>query len=217
MKKLKMTASALMASLMLTMSSFAASTSALLKTGSRGDAVSEVQSALLEKGYFNHTVTGYYGSITENAVINFQRDNKILVDGIVGPQTRGRLFAESYSETDLYWLSRLIYAEARGESYKGKVAVGNTVLNRVQSPRFPNTVKGVIFDRKYGVQYTPVANNTIYNTPDQSSIEAAKDALSGVNYVGESMYFYNPAISTSSWIPSNRRYYTTIGNHNFHL
>jgi N-acetylmuramoyl-L-alanine amidase len=139
------------------------------------------------------------------------------VDGIVGPQTREKLFGSSHNETDLYWLSRIIHAEAKGESYKGKVAVGNTVLNRVKSKDFPNTVKGVIFDSKYGVQYTPVANNTIYNTPDQSSINAAKDALSGVNYVGNSMYFYNPRTATSSWISKNRPYYATIGNHNFHL
>lgn len=217
MKKLKIIAATILTAVILTMNSFAASTSALLKIGSRGDAVSEVQQELLERGYFNHSVTGYYGTITKAAVIEFQKDNKILVDGIVGPQTREKLFGSDYSETDLYWLSRIIHAEAKGESYKGKVAVGNTILNRVKSSQFPNTVKSVIFDTKYGIQYTPVANNTIYDTPDQSSINAAKDALSGVNYIGNSMYFYNPRTATNSWIASNRPYYATIGNHNFHL
>ncbi len=217
MKKLRfiVTAIAVMATLSLT--SFAASTSALLKIGSRGDAVRDVQTELQSRGYFNHEVTGYFGEVTQSAVMNFQKKEKIQIDGIVGPVTRERLFGKGYSDTDLYWLSRIIYAEARGESYKGKVAVGNTVLNRVKSSDFPDTVKGVIFDTKYGVQYTPVANGTIYNTPDTSCINAAKDALSGVNFIGKCMYFYNPRKATSSWISNNRPYYTTIGNHAFHL
>ena len=217
MKKLRVTAAALIAAATLSMSSFAASTSALLSIGSRGDAVSSVQQELLERGYFNHRVTGYYGNVTKDAVIAFQKDCGIRVDGIVGPETRGKLFGEEYSETDLYWLSRIIHAEAKGESYAGKVAVGNTILNRVKSSDFPNTVKSVIFDTKYGTQYTPVANGTIYNTPDQTSINAAKDALNGVNYVGNSMYFYNPKTAPNSWASRNRPYYTTIGNHKFHL
>ena len=47
----------------------------------------------------------------------------------------------SYSENDLYWLSRIIEAEASGESFNGKIAVGNCVLNRVKSSEFPNTIK----------------------------------------------------------------------------
>ncbi len=217
MKNLRITAAALLAAATLSMTSFAASTSALLSIGSRGDAVSSVQQELSERGYFNHSVTGYYGTITQAAVIEFQKDNNIRVDGIVGPETRGKLFGSEYSEADLYWLSRIIHAEAQGESYAGKVAVGNTILNRVKSSEFPNTVKSVIFDSKYGIQYTPVANGAIYNTPDQSSINAAKDALSGVNYVGSSMYFYNPRTASNSWASKNRPYYTTIGNHKFHL
>lgn len=217
MRKLKMTAAALLAAATLSMTSFAASTSALLSIGSRGDAVSSVQQELLERGYFNHSVTGYYGYITQSAVIEFQKDNNIRVDGIVGPETRGKLFGNEYNDTDLYWLSRIVHAEAQGESYAGKVAVANTILNRVKSSDFPNTVKGVIFDTKYGTQYTPVANGAIYNTPAQSSINAAKDALNGVNYVGNSMYFYNPKTAPNSWASNNRPYYTTIGNHKFHL
>ena len=217
MKKLRITAIAIAAAATLSMTSFAASTSALLSIGSRGDAVSSVQQELLDRGYFDHSVTGYYGHITRSAVLEFQKDNNIRVDGIVGPETREKLFGNNYTETDLYWLSRIIHAEAQGESYAGKVAVGNTILNRVKSSEFPNTVKAVIFDTKYGVQYTPVANGAIYNTPNQSSINAAKDALRGVNYAGKSLYFYNPKTAPNSWASKNRPYYASIGSHNFHL
>lgn len=217
MRKLRTIVATLVTVATLSMTLFATSASALLYVGSRGSEVSSVQQELLDRGYFNHGVTGYYGYITRSAVIDFQRDTGIRVDGIVGPETREKLFSTSYSDDDLYWLSRIIYAEARGESYAGKVAVGNTVLNRVKSSEFPNTVKGVVFDRKYGVQYTPAANGAIYNTPDTASIEAAKDALNGVSYAGESLYFYNHKTAPNAWASKNRPYYARIGNHTFHL
>ncbi|NLP46816.1 MAG: LysM peptidoglycan-binding domain-containing protein [Epulopiscium sp.] len=123
----------------------------------------------------------------------------------------------SYSEEDLYWLSRIVEAEAKGEPYEGKLGVANCVINRKKSPEFPNTIKGVVFDRNYGYQYTPVANGTIYNNPSADSIRAAKEALSGKNNVGRCMYFLNPRKSTNFWILRNRTFYCTIQNHDFYL
>ena len=122
-----------------------------------------------------------------------------------------------YSDDDLYWLSRIIHAESEGESMKGKIAVGNVVLNRVKSTLFPDTIYDVIFDRKHGIQFTPTSNGAIYKTPSGDSIAAAKLALSGENTVGNSLYFLNPTISTSFWIINNRPFYKTIGNHDFYL
>ncbi len=119
--------------------------------------------------------------------------------------------------TSIYWLSRIIEAEASGEPYKGKVAVGEVILNRVKSNDFPNTIWGVIFDDNFGIQFEPVSNGTIYNTPSSDSISAAKDALSGSNYVGECLYFLNPTIAKNNWIIKNREYYTTISNHDFYI
>lgn len=195
----------------------------VLKLGSRSNDVSDLQSRLKNKGYYSHSVTGYFGQITKNAVEKFQGENGLKVDGIAGHQTFNKLYnfpketVKSYNDDDLYWLSRLIEAEAQGEGYIGKVAVGNCVLNRVLSKDYPNNVVKVIFDTNYGVQYQPISNGKIYNTPSVSSIQAAVAALEGARPVGNSMFFYNPKKSTSSWIANNRRYYTTIGNHNFHL
>ena len=121
-----------------------------------------------------------------------------------------------YDETDLYWLSRIISAEARGESFTGQIAVGNVVLNRVRSSQFPNTVKGVIFDTKYGIQFSPVAGGTIYQTPTDSAIRAAKVCLEGYSLSSTIIYFYNPAIATSTWIGRTRPYVMTVGNHKFY-
>ena len=122
----------------------------------------------------------------------------------------------SYNEEDLYWLSRVISAEARGESLEGQIAVGNVVLNRVASSQFPNTVKGVVFDRKNGVQFEPISNGTIYDEPVDSAVVAAKLCLEGADVVGDCLYFYAPALSKGTWIVNNRTYHTTIGCHRFY-
>ena len=124
--------------------------------------------------------------------------------------------ARSYDTEDLYWLSRVISAESRGESLEGQIAVGNVVLNRVNSGQFPNTVKEVVFDRKYGVQFEPVSNGTIYDRPTDSAVLAAKLCLEGAAPVGDSLYFYAPALSAGTWISSSRAYYGTIGCHKFY-
>ena len=125
--------------------------------------------------------------------------------------------ARSYDTEDLYWLSRVISAESRGESLEGQIAVGNVVLNRVRSAEFPDSVQAVVFDRKDGVQFEPVSNGSIYDTPTPRSVIAAKAALAGTDIVGGCLYFYAPALSQGTWIRSNRTYYTTIGCHRFYL
>ncbi len=120
----------------------------------------------------------------------------------------------TYTQDDLYWLSRIVESEATGESYAGKLAVANVIINRKNHKEFPNTIKGVIFD---GEQFTPVANGTIYNTPTQESINAAKEALEGHNNISSCLFFLNPKKSISTWIQKNRTFYKSVGNHDFYM
>lgn len=122
----------------------------------------------------------------------------------------------AYDYEDLYWLSRIISAEAKGESFTGQIGVGTVVLNRVRSSQFPNTIKGVVFDKKYGTQFTPVANGSIYDKPTESAVVAAKMCLDGYTLSNSVLYFLNPRISTSSWIQNNRKYAFRVGNHDFY-
>lgn len=124
--------------------------------------------------------------------------------------------ANNYNEDDLYWLSRIISAESRGESLDGKIAVGNVVLNRVASSEFPNTIYGVIFDDRWGGQFEPVRNGTIYQTPTEESILAAKLCLDGADVIGDSLYFLAPALAQNFWVPQNKEYVATIGCHDFY-
>ena len=121
----------------------------------------------------------------------------------------------SCTEEDFYWLCRIISAESKGESLLGQIAVGNVILNRAASSQFPNKVKGVVFDRKNGVQFEPVSNGSIYDEPTEQSILAARLVLAGVDAAGESLYFFNPALSKGQWVRANRTYDSTIGCHMF--
>ena len=123
----------------------------------------------------------------------------------------------AYDAGELYWLSRIIYAESGGESITGQIAVGNVILNRVKSSQFPDTVEGVIFDRKDAVQFEPVGNGRIYQIPSDQSVEAAKRALDGENVIGSALYFYAPALSRGTWINANCTYQQTIGCHRFYI
>lgn len=120
-----------------------------------------------------------------------------------------------YKYDELYWLSRIISAESRGEPLLGQVAVGNVVLNRVRHKDYPNTIYGVIFDRKYGVQFSPVKDGSIYSSPTYSATLAAKICLEGVSVSADILFFMEPSKSTSLWILQNRKYAFTVSNHYF--
>lgn len=121
-----------------------------------------------------------------------------------------------YNENDLYWLSRIISAEAKDQSMIGKIGVGNVVLNRVKSEAFPDSVYDVIFDNAYGVQFTPVKIGTIYDEPDEEAIAAAKLCLEGCNLMGNSLYFVNPAIGSTNWFMENHEFVASVGDHDFY-
>ena len=121
-----------------------------------------------------------------------------------------------YDEEGLYWLSRIISAESRGESLLGQLAVGNVVLNRVKHESYPDTIREVVFDREYGVQFEPVENGTVYHEPAATSVLAAKMCLEGARVVEDCLYFFAPALSAGTWIVRNGIYHTTIGCHRFY-
>lgn len=179
-----------------------------------------IQTKLKRWGYYTGNVDGIYGPLTKEAVKYFQRKNGLSVDGIVGPKTAAALgmtfsssssSSSSISSSDLNLLAKCVYAEARGESYVGQVAIAAVVLNRVESPSFPNTIAGVIY-QPYA--FTAVDDGQINLTPNSTAYKAAQDALNGWDPTYGAIYYYNPATATSSWIWS-RQTTVTIGNHVF--
>ena len=112
-------------------------------------------------------------------------------------------------------LARLINGEARGEPYEGQVAVGAVILNRVKSPKFPNTIASVIYQEN---QFTCVKDGQ-FNVPiDENSTvyKAATEAMNGSDPTNGALYFYNPSKTKSKWLFSLKTT-TTIGKHTFAL
>ena len=193
-----------------------------LRYGSRGDKVKELQQKLKRWGYYTGSIDGIFGSGTQAAVKNFQKKNGLTADGIVGPKTAAALGmnltssssssgSSSSSSGDLYLLARLVHGEARGEPYKGKVAVAAVVLNRVKSSSFPNTIAGVIYQRG---AFDAVSDGQINMQPDNEYIRAARDAMNGWDPSNGCLYYYNPKTATSRWMLS-RPVLLHIGQHAF--
>lgn len=194
---------------------------ALSKYGSRGTEVRQIQEKLKRWGYYSGSVDGIYGSQTLAAVKKFQQKNGLTVDGIAGTKTLAAMGITSSSSSsggssnsnssNVTLLARLIYGEARGESYTGQVAVGAVVLNRVKSSSFPNTIAGVIYQSG---AFDAVSDGQINMTPDSTSKKAAQDAINGWDPSYGAIYYFNPSTATNKWIWS-RPMTVTIGKHRF--
>jgi N-acetylmuramoyl-L-alanine amidase len=201
---------------------------AVLKQGSKGNEVREMQRRLKLWGYYKGSVDGVFGASTKSAVIAFQKKNGLTADGVVGKSTYKALGmtnsynllvggsssgqgANGFSSSDVYLLAKTIYAEGRGEPYTGQVAIGAVILNRVRSSQFPNTISGVVYQKH---AFTAVTDGQINLTPNDTAMRAARDAINGWDPTGGAIYYYNPAVATSSWI-FDRQTITVIGKHVF--
>lgn len=205
----------------------ATETAAILRQGATGGEVKEVQRRLKLWGYYNGALDGVFGAGTKSAVVAFQKKNGLPADGVVGKATYKALgMTNSYnvlagqqtsggvggfSSSDVYLLARTIYAEGRGEPYTGQVAIGAVVLNRVRDEAFPNTISGVVYQKH---AFTAVSDGQINLTPNETAMNAARDAINGWDPSGGALYYYNPAVATSAWI-FDRQTVTVIGKHVF--
>lgn len=123
---------------------------------------------------------------------------------------------DTYYKSDaVYWLSRIINAESGSQPLEGQVAVGTVILNRVDSPLFPDTIYNVIFECRSGCyQFSPVRSGAVYRDPNSSSVIAAKLCLDGAREAGDSLFFN--ATGQNCWASRNRSLVTIIGNHSFY-
>ncbi|MEO4053188.1 spore cortex-lytic enzyme [Solibacillus sp. CAU 1738] len=127
------------------------------------------------------------------------------------PSSSSMQLPANYSERDIQLLANAVYGEARGEPYEGQVAVAAVILNRLESPDFPNTISEIIFQPR---AFTAVADGQIWLTPNPRAKEAALDAINGWDPSENALYYFNPKTATSEWIWT-RPQIKQIGEHIF--
>ena len=195
----------------------------ILMEGDTGNDVAQLQYLLNSNGFLLGYEDGIFGYMTRDALIRFQKEKRITVDGIAGPETFRALNVNQpsrggvgrFSSRDIELIAKLVYAEARGESYTGQVAVAATVLSRLKDPNYPNSIHGIIYQIVDGYyQFSPVLDGQINLTPDETARKAVMDAINGYDPSGGATTFFNPSKTNDQWVRS-RQYITTIGSHVF--
>lgn len=134
----------------------------------------------------------------------------VLMIALIGLSEQG---TAQYEQNELQLLARCVNGEARGEPYEGQVAVAAVILNRVESPSFPNSIAGVIYQPG---AFTAVTDGQINVPIDTASsvYRACQEAMNGTDPTGGAIYYYNPEKTTNQWIYS-RQVVTVIGKHRF--
>lgn len=188
-----------------------AATTPLLQQGDQYGHVWGAQNRLKQLGLYKGEIDGLFGPLTKDAVMQFQRQQGLTIDGIMGANTWQALRNQTFTQNEIQMLAQVIHGEARGESFEGKVAVAAVVLNRLHDQEFPNTIKGIIFETR---AFTAVQDKQYYLTPNNSAYKAAYAATKGWDPTQGSTYYFNPKTATSDWIWS-RQQVKQIGKHIF--
>lgn len=209
----------------------------VLRMGVQGEDVAELQDFLNRHGYRDGRVDGVFGPLTFGSLLEFQSDSGLKADGIAGSETLDAIneirageseegseamstmaeveneFNFTPAEMDLF--ARIVHAEAEGESHEGQVAVAASILNRIRSNLYPNTMAGVVYQVVMGrYQYSPVLDGRINRPAGESAKKAIQDALNGWDPSGGATGFYNPAKTANQWVRS-RPVTRAVGSHVF--
>ncbi len=144
---------------------------------------------------------------TQDELALQKKRNEVAKDSVNNNVSRG----STKHVDNKYLIAQLVNAEAKGESFDGKVAVAEVILNRMNSNEFPDTAKGVIYQTN---QFSPITDGSINNTPSQDAINAVEVALGNTDITKGALFFYNDKIVTQSWLQS-RATTVRIGNHLF--
>lgn len=124
----------------------------------------------------------------------------------------GKEYYKKFSKDDVFWLSRIIYAESMNQPLEANLGVGNVVLNRVADKlHYPDTIKKVVFDDVPVVQFDVTTTGGIYLKPSEIAVIAAYMCLDGENTVADSTFFVNPYNGDDSWFKSALRYVCSCG------
>jgi len=127
------------------------------------------------------------------------------------------IFANEITVTDeeLDILRRITWAEARGEDEAGMIKVVNVIFNRKNDPRWPDTIRGIVFQTNPSVQFSPIANGSFNRAVPCERVNAAVErALQGADYSMGATFFRAYAGHRGSW---HERALTRLFVHGGHI
>lgn len=139
--------------------------------------------------------------------------------GLSAPREEAKIYYEEISieltEEEMEIFERIVEAEVTTNNYEGKLAVANVILNRIESSKFPNTMKEVIFAKR---QFSPVSDGRYYKVKvTDLTKEVIEDALNGYRIVGrDALYFCTPTAPGKGWFETDLRKIDYIEPHNFY-
>ncbi|MED4127594.1 MULTISPECIES: cell wall hydrolase [Shouchella] len=164
----------------------------------------------VQAGESLYTISERYG-VSQASI---QRINQLQTNQLEAGTTL--TIPTAITASDREWMAKLVYAEAKGESYEGKVAVATVLLNRLDHQDYPDTMYDVIHQVTPSGHYafSPVLDGAIHNDADEESRRAVNEAIAYRGLGQQSLYFYNPATATSGWV-ATREQTIVIGNHVF--
>lgn len=116
--------------------------------------------------------------------------------------------APTYSEEDLYYLTHVLTGECHTSPWEEQVAVGSVVLNRVADPEFPNTIKGVIEDRRHGIQYASFYDGNFKREATERNVAVAKYLLeNGSQLPATVVYQSQRRQGSGTYVKINKHYF----------
>lgn len=215
---------------------------AIVKYGSTGKDVEELQGRLKYLGFFDGKVDGVYGWRTLRSVKWFQWEFGMKADGIVGGQTKLKLWQATKDWTPDKTMDKnnppagggsggsLATSNSLGLTDNDLTIMANAVYGEARGEPYEgqvavaavilNRVKSPLFPNTvHGVIFQPgaftaVADGQIWLTPNETAKKAVRDALNGWDPSGGCIYYFNPETATSKWIWS-RPQVKKIGRHIF--
>ena len=138
-------------------------------------------------------------------VINDEPSAEVVSEAVEAVET---LSVPSYTEEDLYYLTHVLTGECQSAPWDEQIAVGSVVLNRVADPEFPNTIRGVIEDRHYGIQYACFYDGNFKREATQTNIEVATYLLeNGSQLPANVVYQSQHRQGSGTHIKINRHYF----------
>lgn len=183
-----------------------------LRIADSGEDDAKLQESLNNSGFREGQADGLFGPLIHGSVLELQRKSSLTPDGVTGKEefeairtysTASAAGEFSFSAADMDLFARIVHAEAEGEPFIGQVAVAASILNRIRSKLYPNTMVDVVYQVSGGAhQYSPVRDGRIYLPAGESARQAILDALNGYDPSNGALGFYNPRKSNNNWVRS---------------